>query len=469
MAQRTDADLLIEANVIRDETAVGANTALRVGVMLDNLIDSKVNNDNVSNNTGLGGSTPSPTVVPSQNAVKTYVDTLVVGYLNDRGNYDPTITSLYPTTGGSGAGGVIEKGDLFFISADGTMNTIPVLTGYTVRALASAPGQTDGNWSISNVGIGYIPENSASRSTDPTMGSPTPSNVLYPSQLAVRDFVDTQILAAVPYTAENVANKVPSDITLDPTSTVLYPSNAAVVNFVAANLPSGWALAGNAGTTPGTDFIGTTDVKDLVFKTNGVEKMRIVHSGDYVEVKGGFSALSTNPLGNYVGCTDGIFSTAYLVNDPATHGGYLSLQNATGILAQITATNITSNRNYQLPDASGTLALESYKVYTALLNFDGTTVSATVLQNTLGVTLNWTNPINGYFRGTASSGTPFTTDKTWITVQNYNNAGQPYIPTAQPRNAFPTTTIDILMYLYDGTLTGTPNVSKLPIEIRVYP
>jgi hypothetical protein len=183
--------------------------------------------------------------------------------------------------------------------------------------------------------------------------------VLYPSQLAVRDFVDTQILAAVPYTAENVANKVPSDITLDPTSTVLYPSNAAVVNFVAANLPSGWALAGNAGTTPGTDFIGTTDVKDLVFKTNGVEKMRIVHSGDYVEVKGGFSALSTNPLGNYVGCTDGIFSTAYLVNDPATHGGYLSLQNATGILAQITATNITSNRNYQLPDASGTLALTS--------------------------------------------------------------------------------------------------------------
>lgn len=236
MAQRTDADLLIEANVIRDETAVGANTALRVGLMLDNLIDSKVNNDNVSNNTGLGGSTPSPTVVPSQNAVKTYVDTLVVGYLNDRGNYDPTITSLYPTTGGSGAGGVIEKGDLFFISADGTMNTIPVLTGYTVRALASAPGQTDGNWSISNIGIGYIPENSASRSTDPTMGSPTPSNVLYPSQLAVRDFVDTQILAAVPYTPEAVANKVPSDITLDPTSTTLYPSNAAVVNFVTANI-----------------------------------------------------------------------------------------------------------------------------------------------------------------------------------------------------------------------------------------
>jgi len=317
MAQRTDADLLIEANVIRDETAVGANTALRVGVMLDNLIDSKVNNDNVSNNTGLGGSTPSPTVVPSQNAVKTYVDTLVVGYLNDRGNYDPTITSLYPTTGGSGAGGVIEKGDLFFISADGTMNTIPVLTGYTVRALASAPGQTDGNWSISNVGIGYIPENSASRSTDPTMGSPTPSNVLYPSQLAVRDFVDTQILAAVPYTPENSANKVPSDITLDPTSTVLYPSNAAVVNFV--NL--------------GINLQTATDNGNIT--TNDIHVYNVLDSSNATDL-----------------------SAAYL-NNVVGNGGILGIKKANGTSGEVKATNITANRNYELPDASGTLALTS--------------------------------------------------------------------------------------------------------------
>ncbi len=36
-----------------------------------------------------------------------------------------------------------------------------------------------------------------------------------------------------------------------------------------------WSLTGNAGTTAGTNFIGTTDAKDLVFKTNGVEKGRI--------------------------------------------------------------------------------------------------------------------------------------------------------------------------------------------------
>jgi len=36
-----------------------------------------------------------------------------------------------------------------------------------------------------------------------------------------------------------------------------------------------WSLTGNAGTTAGTNFIGTTDAKDFVFKTNGVEKGRI--------------------------------------------------------------------------------------------------------------------------------------------------------------------------------------------------
>ncbi|MEO7047890.1 MAG: hypothetical protein ABI091_21510, partial [Ferruginibacter sp.] len=40
---------------------------------------------------------------------------------------------------------------------------------------------------------------------------------------------------------------------------------------------SGWSLSGNASTTPGTNFIGTTDAKDVVFKTGGTERLRIVN------------------------------------------------------------------------------------------------------------------------------------------------------------------------------------------------
>lgn len=41
---------------------------------------------------------------------------------------------------------------------------------------------------------------------------------------------------------------------------------------------SGWELTGNAGTTAGTNFIGTTDNEDLVIKTNNVEYLRLFGS-----------------------------------------------------------------------------------------------------------------------------------------------------------------------------------------------
>lgn len=40
-----------------------------------------------------------------------------------------------------------------------------------------------------------------------------------------------------------------------------------------------WALAGNTGTVPGTDFLGTTDAKDFVFKTNSTERARFTSGG----------------------------------------------------------------------------------------------------------------------------------------------------------------------------------------------
>jgi Chaperone of endosialidase len=41
-----------------------------------------------------------------------------------------------------------------------------------------------------------------------------------------------------------------------------------------------WSLVGNGNTTAGTNFIGTTNAQDLVFKTNDTEKLRIQSSGN---------------------------------------------------------------------------------------------------------------------------------------------------------------------------------------------
>ncbi len=48
-----------------------------------------------------------------------------------------------------------------------------------------------------------------------------------------------------------------------------------------AGSPGGldWSLNGNSGTTAGTNFIGTTDTQDFVFKTNNNERARILQGG----------------------------------------------------------------------------------------------------------------------------------------------------------------------------------------------
>jgi trimeric autotransporter adhesin len=45
-----------------------------------------------------------------------------------------------------------------------------------------------------------------------------------------------------------------------------------------------WNLAGNAGTSPSANFLGTTDAKDVLFKTNSTEVMRITNSGQKVGI-----------------------------------------------------------------------------------------------------------------------------------------------------------------------------------------
>jgi len=96
-------------------------------------------------------------------SAQSYADGLVVGLWDDRGSYDPTATSTYPASGGSGTAGAILKGDIWTISVAGTIAGITVQPGDLVRALVNTPGTTPANWSISETNIGYVPENVASK------------------------------------------------------------------------------------------------------------------------------------------------------------------------------------------------------------------------------------------------------------------------------------------------------------------
>lgn len=81
-----------------------------------------------------------------------------------------------------------------------------------------------------------------------------------------------------------------------------------------------WKLTGNAGTTAGTNFVGTTDAQDLVLKTNNVEIARFKQQGnttigsDLTSIDALYiSPLSSNPgdMAFQSGQATGIMSTAF--------------------------------------------------------------------------------------------------------------------------------------------------------------
>ena len=65
---------------------------------------------------------------------------------------------------------------------------------------------------------------------------------------------------------------------------VLSSSTAGVLSWITpasgGGGSSGWSLTGNAGTTAGTNFIGTTDNVAWVIKTNNAERMRVLGTGE---------------------------------------------------------------------------------------------------------------------------------------------------------------------------------------------
>ena len=91
---------------------------------------------------------------------RAYADSLVIGLLDDRGNYNAS-GNTFPASGGSGAAGVILKGDLWTVSVAGSLGGVAVTAGDVLRALVDTPGQTASNWVITENNIGYVPQNTA--------------------------------------------------------------------------------------------------------------------------------------------------------------------------------------------------------------------------------------------------------------------------------------------------------------------
>lgn len=133
-------------------------------------------------------------------AAKAYADQLVVGLLDDRGNYDAS-GNTFPTTGGSGPSGAIKKGDLWTVSVSGMLAGLKVTPGDLVRAIVDNPGQTNSNWAVSETNIGYTAEDQSNKSTSISVDQG--SNQKYPTVKSVFDWA-TSVFS----TASSVATQI---------------------------------------------------------------------------------------------------------------------------------------------------------------------------------------------------------------------------------------------------------------------
>jgi len=80
-----------------------------------------------------------------------------------------------------------------------------------------------------------------------------------------------------------------------------HPSNQFTGNFIGNGSGltglNAWALSGNAGTTPGTQFLGTSDVRPLTFKVNGATALRIDPATFGPNIIGGLAARKPTVVG----------------------------------------------------------------------------------------------------------------------------------------------------------------------------
>lgn len=214
----------------------------------------------------------------------------------------------------------------------------------------------------------------------------------------------------------------------------------------------------------------TTEVgKEVLFLASNYAGTVSVYVNDAEDVKlsGGINGVSGNQ-GNLQINANEAYRFISLGNDYWYFEKIIDIPNNYYQLVSERTTDgtLSTNSNFKYPTEQALKTYvdskdsRPYKVYTALLSQSGTDApTASVLENTLGVTISWTYIGVGNYRGTAT-GNVFTTNKStsFISLTFAGNV-----------NSLPFSTSEIVVNTYSTTFISTNNLLyKTPIEIRVY-
>ena len=165
------------------------------------------------------------------------------------------------------------------------------------------------------------------------------------------------------------------------------------------NENSGWITTGNAGTSPGTNFLGTTDNQDLQFKTNNNLRMTVKNTGDIEALQTTDIFLNTNTTKYKYQC---------LVNPTASQANSTThVMEINGAYDQANTGFNTSNfstlYNRWEHDGSGTIGFGS--VFDGSIYFNGGGGTTTLFKGlNIDASVNAGSNINSYY-GISNSAT----------------------------------------------------------------
>ena len=106
-----------------------------------------------------------------------------------------------------------------------------------------------------------------------------------------------------PQAVVNTVNGLSGDVTLAPGANVTITPSGQTLTIAASGGAPGWSLTGNAGTTPGTNFVGATDNQALEIKVNSQRIFRLEPNATSPSVIGGHA--DNNALAGVLGATIG--------------------------------------------------------------------------------------------------------------------------------------------------------------------
>ncbi len=190
-----------------------------------------------------------------------------------------------------------------------------------------------------------------------------------------------------------------------------------------ADLPSAantWKTTGNAGTTPGTNFLGTTDNTGLVVKTNNSEQMRVTSGGNM-----GIGTSTPASLLHVAGDLS--------VSKELKAGGNATTAGNPGTTGQV----LTSNGSSSAPiwaNMSAVKGLSSVQFFVLSTSTSHSTTGSTTFNNVPGLSYSYTAPADGVLivqltLYSASGGGSGTTDPAFTNTQmvfNVNGVATAY-------------------------------------------